>query len=57
MQSAEGLEEQEDQISAGQQAGPSDAPGAPSQGQEAGTLGKKKAGKTKVGFLLCPIVV
>ena len=51
MQSAEGLEEEEDRIPAGQQPGPSDAPGAATQGQEGAGTEKKKAGKTKVGFL------
>ena len=49
MQSAEGLEGEEDRTSAGQQPGPSDAPGAASQGQEAAGTEKKKAAKAKVG--------
>ena len=47
MQSAEGLEgEEEDQIPAGQQPGPSDAPGVASQ--EAAATEKKQSGKAKV---------
>lgn len=47
MQSAEGLEEEEERVSAGQQAGPS---GDPSQAQQAAAPEKKKAGKAKVGL-------
>ena len=50
MQSAEGLEGEEDRISAGQQPGSSDAPGAASQGQEAAATEKKTSGKTKARF-------
>lgn len=53
MQSAVGLEEEEeDQVAAGQQPGISDAP-ATTSGQEAPAAKNKSVGKTKVGVSSC----